>query len=319
MHEFESGFCVKQASWHKLENLLHKAPETSREAIVEAGLDWAVEKREVYWKTPDTGEFYRIPNNVSLIRTSDQKPLSIVSDHYNVLQNSEAFEFFDPIVKSGKATYETAGSLCGGRVIWVLANINRTVEIVKGDATRRYLVLTNSHGFNRSIQILTSNIRVVCMNTLNLALASGGSFGIRHQSGMKQEMEKVKSLLGFAEKQFEQTEEVYRAMANYPMNNIKTSEYIMSIIPPANEEATDRVKATLQAEQEKIWELMETGMGTDIRGVKGTLWNSYNALVEFVDFHASPRTRDRSNYLLFGTGRDIKKRAYDKAVEMVEA
>jgi phage/plasmid-like protein (TIGR03299 family) len=193
-------FTVKQKAWHGLGRVLAKAPETSKEAITLAGLDWGVEKREVYWKTPDTGEFYRIPDRVSLVRTSDQKPLSIVSDHYRVLQNSEAFEFFDPIIKEGKATYETAGSLCGGRVIWVMANLNRAIEVVKGDEIRRYLLLSNSHGFNKSVQIMTCSTRVVCLNTLNMALASGGAYGIWHQGNMKAEMDKVKELLGFAEK-----------------------------------------------------------------------------------------------------------------------
>ena len=208
-HEFESGFLVKHPAWHGLGKVLEKAPETSKEAIELAGLDWGVEKRETYWKQPETGEFYKIPDRVSLVRTSDQKPLSIVSDHYKVLQNSEAFDFFDPIVKSGKATYETSGSLCGGRVIWVLANLNRSSEVVKGDEVRRYLLLSNSHGFNKSIQIMCSNIRVVCMNTLSMALASGGAYGIWHQGNMKAEMEKVKGLLGFAEKKFEATEDIF--------------------------------------------------------------------------------------------------------------
>ena len=116
-HEFEQGFFVKQPAWHGLGKILQSAPETSKEAIVLAGLDWGVEKRDIYWKNQETQEFCKIPDRVSLVRTIDQKPLSIVSDHYKVLQNSEAFDFFDPIIKDGKATYETAGSLCGGRVI----------------------------------------------------------------------------------------------------------------------------------------------------------------------------------------------------------
>ncbi len=316
-HEVENMFTVKQKAWHGLGKVLEKAPATSKEAITLAGLDWDVEKRDVYWKRSDNQEFYKIPDRVSLVRNSDQKPLSIVSDHYKVLQNSEAFEFFDPIIKEGKATYETAGSLCGGRVIWVLANLNRSSEVLKSDEIRRYLLLSNSHGFNKSIQIMTSSIRVVCMNTLNMALASGGAYGIWHQGDMKKEMEKVKILLGLAEKQFEAKEEIYKAMARVNMTNSDISEYIMSVIPPANKEATDRVKNGIIQYQEHIWDLMENGIGCDIKGVKGTLWGAYNAFVEHVDYYASPKTRDRANYIIYGTGKAIKDRAYSKAVEMI--
>ena len=316
-HEFENGFLVKHPAWHGLGKVLESAPATSKEAIKLAGLDWGVEKRETYWKN-ESGEFYKIPDRVSLVRTSDQKPLSIVSDHYKVLQNSEAFDFFDPIVKSGKATYETSGSLCGGRVIWVLANLNRSSEVVKGDEVRRYLLLSNSHGFNKSIQIMCCGTRVVCMNTLQMALASGGAYGIWHQGDMKKEMEKVKNLLGFAEKKFEETESIYKAMAQLSLTDSLTSQYIQSVIPTANEEATDRVKESITQEQNHILGLMENGMGANM-GVKGTLWNAYNAIVEHVDYYAGPKVRDRGNYLIFGTGRDMKQRAFDTAVEMMDA
>lgn len=316
-HEVENMFTVKQKAWHGLGKVLETAPSTSREAITLAGLDWDVEKRDVYWKRPDNQEFYKIPDRVSLVRISDQKPLSIVSDHYKVLQNSEAFDFFDPIIRAGKATYETAGSLCGGRVIWVLANLNRSSEILKSDEVRRYLLLSNSHGFNKSIQIMTSAIRVVCMNTLNMALASGGAYGIWHQGNIKDEMEKIKDLLGLAEKQFEAKEEIYKAMTKVNMTNSEISEYIMSVIPPANKEATDRVKNGIVQYQEHIWSLMENGTGSDIKGVRGTLWGAYNAFVEHVDYYASPRTRDRANYIIYGTGKAIKDKAYSKALEIM--
>jgi phage/plasmid-like protein (TIGR03299 family) len=323
-HELEmvngeaSMFTVKKMAWHGLGRILDKAPETSKEAITLAGLDWNVEKRDIFWKNQQE-EFYKIPDRVSLVRASDQKPLSIVSDHYKVLQNSEAFDFFDPIVKSGKATYETSGSLCGGRVIWILANLNKTVEISKGDSIRRYLFLSNSHGFNKSIQIATTNVRIVCWNTLQMALASGGAFSIWHQGDMKKEMEKAKDLLGFAEKRFEDTENAYKKMAQFNLTDGAISKYIQSIIPPANEDASDRVKDGIRQEQEHIWELMETGMGSDIKSVKGTMWNAYNAFIEHVDYYAGPKVRDRGNYLIFGVGKTMKERAFDTAMEMMES
>lgn len=103
-------------------------------------------------------------------------------------------------------------------------------------------------------------------------------------------------------------------MTKFQMNNSNISKYIMSVIPNANEEATDRVKDGITAQHEHIWQLMDKGMGTDIKGVKGTMWNAYNAFTEHVDYYASPRTRDRANFIVFGAGKAMKDRAFEKAL-----
>ena len=150
-----------------------------------------------------------------------------------------------------------------------------------------------------------------------MALASGGAYGIWHQGNMQAEMNKIKGLLGFAEQKFESTEEIYRAMAKFTMNDALVSQYIQSVIPPANKEATDRVKESITQEQEHIVELMETGMGSDIKDTKGTLWNCYNSFIEHVDYYAGPRVRDRGNFLIYGVGKAMKDRAFNKALEMI--
>jgi len=310
-------FSVKVQPWHKLGKILDNPP-TSEEAIVEAGLDWDVEKKQIYYKSP-TEEFLPFTNRCALVRNVDNKPLSIISNNYQPLQNKIAFEWFDPIVKEGNATYETAGSLQGGKKIWILAKLKRDMEVVKGDTIRNYLLLCNGHDGVTGIMIQPTNIRVVCQNTLAQSLGSGLVSTIWHHGDISKKMEATKNLLGLAEKQFEQKEETYRAMADYPVSNIKIAEYVNYLIPNANEEATDRVKASVTAAQEKIWELSETGMGTDIRGVKGTMYGLYNSAIEFGDFYMPRKVRDLGAYQIMGQGAQFKKRAYDKALEMMEA
>jgi phage/plasmid-like protein (TIGR03299 family) len=310
-------FSVKVIPWHKLGKILN-SPPTSAEAIVEAGLDWEVEKKQIYWKS-ENNEYIPYTKRNALVRTRDNNPLSVVSDSYKPLQNKVAFEWFDPIVKAGDATYETAGSLQGGKKIWILAKLKRDMEVVKGDEVRNYLLLANGHDGVTGIMIQPSNIRTVCENTLLQSLGTGLVTTIWHHGDISEKMDRIKRLLGLAEKQFEQKHEMYKAMANFPVNDTNIAGYVHHLIPNANEEATERIKESVTAAQEKIWELAETGLGTDIPGVKGTMWGLYSSAIEFGDYYMPRKVRDLASYQLFGLGSQFKKRAYDKALEMIGA
>lgn len=315
-----SMFSVKVMPWHKLVKPLDNPP-TSAEAIVEAGLDWEVEKRQIYWKstTPESEAYIPYTNRCALVRTMDNNPLSVVSNNYKPLQNKVAFEWFDPIVKSGDATYETAGCLHGGKKIWILAKLKRDMEVVRGDQVRNYLLLANGHDGVTGIMIQPSNIRTVCENTLLQSLGTGLVTTIWHHGDINHKMDRVKNLLGLAEKQFEQKEETYKAMASFQVNNARIGEYVGHLIPNANEEATERIKESVTAAQEKIWDLMENGLGSDIPGVKGTMWGLYNGAIEFGDYYMPKKVRDLASYQLFGLGFQFKKRAYDKAIEIMKS
>jgi phage/plasmid-like protein (TIGR03299 family) len=317
----ESMFSVRQIPWHKLGKILDNPP-TSIQAIKEAGLDWEVELRDIAYRVPGatgTEQYEEIPNRKALVRTSDFTPLSIVSNQYEPLQNREAFKWFDPMVKSGKAVYETAGSLQNGKKIWVLAKLNDGMEIVKGDEIRRYLLLANGHDGATSILIQPTPIRVVCENTLNSSLGAGLVNSIWHQGDIKRKMNAVKRALGLAEKDFEQRREIYEAMARFSVDDLKIGSYILGLIPNPNKDATERVKRSVTASQERIWNLHESGMGSSIPGVRGTMWGIYNAAIEYGEYDMPRRVRDLGNYQLFGTGAQFKKRAFAKAVEMMEA
>jgi phage/plasmid-like protein (TIGR03299 family) len=325
-HEIEmvngegSMFSVRQVPWHKLGKILN-APPTSEEAIKEAGLDWEVELKSIYWKTAATmtenESFHPFPNRCALVRQTDGKPLSVVSDHYKPLQNKKAFEWFDPIVQDGAATYETAGSLQGGKKIWILAKLKGDFDVIKGDTVRRYLLLANGHDGVTGIMIQPTPIRVVCANTLAQSLGAGLVNTIWHHGDITQKMERVKRLLGLAEKEFESKKEVFVRMTKYPMNSLKVGTYLKNLLPDANDESAEPIKDSIRIARERIWELSETGFGTDIPGIKGTMWATYNAAIEFGEYDMPKKVRDIGNYALFGLGQQFKRRAYDKALELV--
>ena len=162
-------------------------------------------------------------------------------------------------------------------------------------------------------------IRVVCDNTLNASLGAGLVNSIWHQGDVKRKMESIKRALGLAEKEFEKRKEVYQEMAKFSVNDTNIGTYVTSLIPNANEDATDRVKISVTRAQERIWELHENGQGSDIPGVRGTMWGLYNAAIEYGDYDMPKKVRDLGNYQLFGQGSQFKKRAFDKALELMDA
>ena len=158
----ETMFSVRETPWHGLGRIIMDAP-ASREALELAGLDWQVESRNIY-----SGTGAMIPGHRANVRSTDDAVLGVVSDRYRIVQNEEAFQFTDDLLGEG-VTYETAGSLQGGKKVWMLARLPRKY-LIAGDQVVPYLVIFNSHDGSSGVKVAMTPIRVVCQNTLNLAL-----------------------------------------------------------------------------------------------------------------------------------------------------
>ena len=158
----ETMFSVRETPWHGLGRIIMDAP-ASREALELAGLDWQVESRNIY-----SGTGAMIPGYRANVRSTDDAVLGVVSDRYRIVQNEEAFQFTDDLLGEG-VTYETAGSLQGGKKVWMLARLPRKY-LIAGDQVEPYLVIFNSHDGSSGVKVAMTPTRVVCQNTLNLAL-----------------------------------------------------------------------------------------------------------------------------------------------------
>ena len=158
----ETMFSVRETPWHGLGRIIMDAP-ASREALELAGLDWQVESRNIY-----SGTSAMIPGYRANVRSTDDAVLGVVSDRYRIVQNEEAFQFTDDLLGEG-VTYETAGSLQGGKKVWMLARLPRKY-LIAGDQVEPYLMIFNSHDGSSGVKVAMTPIRVVCQNTLNLAL-----------------------------------------------------------------------------------------------------------------------------------------------------
>ncbi len=275
MHYFESGFTVNTPAWHGLGKTLDNPP-TIEQAIIDAGLDWIVEEQPIYQQVED--KYIAIPGHKSLVRSTDKKVLGVVSNMYKPLQNQDAFSWFDFLLHENNISLEAAGSLKGGRRVWVIAKINEsTLDVDNGDVVNPYLLLSNSHDGSTAVWIYFTAIRVVCWNTLSLALSSrykdearGKTIRIRHSSSIKEQLSIAQNALDFAKQQFQYSVEEYRRMAKKSISKDLFEDYIGYVLDtdtPTSTRAYPKIEANfLQG-----------------RGNAGqNLWHALNSVTEWV-------------------------------------
>ena len=162
--EMFSGRGIKP--WHGLGTVV-SGMLTSAAALDAAHLAWTVEQRPVF----ADGIAAKIPDYKAIVRTDNNAVLSIMSDKYHPIQNHEAFEFFDSVVGEGQAVYDTAGALHGGRRVWVMARLPKPL-FIEGDELERNILLVTSHDGSSTLKMMHVTTRVVCQNTLSVALAN---------------------------------------------------------------------------------------------------------------------------------------------------
>lgn len=316
-HEVENMMSVKITPWHGLGVILPETPNAAT-AMKAAGLDWGVSKRPVMYqdRISQDGRLLTAKKQYAVVRDSDESYLGHAGESWQPLQNTEAFKFFDPFVESGEATFETAGSLDHGRRIWVLAKINRNpIEVVKGDLIEKYILLSNCHRSGYAVRGALTPIRVVCANTEAMAFKHSETriFKATHSLKMTERLEQVQASIAAADEAFEQTAEFYKRFASKQVTQKQVIQFINQTFDYADVVANGRESAFKEKQTQTIIRLFETGRGSDIVGVRGTVWGLYNAATEFLS-HENGKTQEKilnSNW--FGVGNKINKRAFEAA------
>lgn len=175
----EIMFYTRETPWHGLGTKVMEVP-ASKEALTLAGSDWEVAQESIYM---DLGE--RIEGYRANIRNTDRKALGVVTERYKVVQDQETFAFTDSLLKEG-VRYETVGSLQGGRRIWLLAHMPHDY-IISGEKFSPYLLFSNAHDGSGAVKVALPSIRVVCQNTLNLALTTAKrSWSMMHTGNIQE-------------------------------------------------------------------------------------------------------------------------------------
>ena len=280
----ESMFYVRETPWHGLGTKVLEAP-ASKDALQLAGLDWRVQQEPIYTAMEELVDGYK-----ANVRDSDRKVLGVVTDRYRVIQNDEAFAFTDELLGAG-VKYETAGSLQGGRKVWLLAHMPHEY-IISGERISPYLLFSNTHDGSGAIKVALTPIRVVCQNTLNLALANAKrSWSMIHTGDIKEKMQEAKDTLFLAENYMDELGKEFEALRMKKLTDKQVMEYIEILLP---------IEDGSTPQQEKNMKRLREDMkiryfdAPDLQGVGKNAYRFINAVSDFAT-HAEPLRRT-ANY-----------------------
>ena len=300
----ETMFYVREKPWHGLGTRVENAP-TSKDALELAGLNWTIESKPVFDERGNQIGGYKANT-----RDKDGKVMGIVSNRYTIVQNAEAFEFTDALIGEG-VTYETAGSLKGGKQIWLLARLPER-EIL-GDKFEPFICFTNTHDGTGAVRACMTPIRVVCNNTLNAALAQAErTWSTPHRGDVQGRIAEAKKTLLMADNYLDALENAADALANAPMSDADV-EYTLDAMFALPEDATERQKTNAQRAKDGIMVCM---LAPDLIQFLHTKWGFLNAVSDYVG-HAEPMRKtqnfDENRWKNIIAGHRI----FDKAVAMV--
>ena len=272
---------VGKPPWHRLGTGL-ESEVTAKEAIEAAHMNYRIEQQALFRQNPETGLLTEYPDRYAVVRTDTNVPFDIVSGQYEIVQNEDHFSFFDEIIGQGQAVYHTAGALRGGRVIFILAKLPESIELIPGDPIEQYILMSSSHDRSKSLEIAITPIRVVCSNTARLALATAKNIvQIRHTQSIHSRAVEARQALGLNDAYHQLLMEGLGVLANTPMGTAQMNEYATAYLNVDPEREDLHVYS--QDAKERMCELFEVGRGQDIPGVAGTAYAAFNATTEFID------------------------------------
>lgn len=327
---------------------------TAKEVMQKAKLDWTVEKCELVAKMPFNingnntvdekngdfsfkGNIYReCPKAYGTYRTDVNLPLGIVKDKYKVVQNIDAFDFFDDAIGKDKAVWQRAGLFGVGQKVFVTAKLPTTMK-VGNDEIENYLVFSNSHDGSSSINILFTPIRVICTNMLNSALKNTDSYiRIRHTESAEEKLQTGAEILRIAAEHANSAQELYRALQVINMSDDDIMKYILDLnlteqergllaeysdIKTAIKRLYNRDFTTMEhvgvstRKMNTIVNMFEYYMdGIGQKEIAGTAWGAYNAVTGFYSNVANLSGEKRMDSLLYGSANRVMNKALNLAL-----
>lgn len=317
-------FVTGEPAWHKLGTVIEQAT-TSAEAIGLAGLDWGVEQWPVRAFDPDNNSVEAgIPGTVANVRTDTKAVLGVVGRRYRVFQNHEAFDFMDSLVGDKLAMYETAGSLHGGKRVWMMAAIPKEYRAGPDDLIKPYVLLTNTHDGTQALRMIPTTVRVVCQNTLNLALRDAGVEGlsISHHPKLESRVAEARAKLCIIAARFDKFDDELHAMLERDLSVTEAGNYFRGLSGVELLGQTDRQKKSREQIHGQMLANFDNERNT-LPGVKHTVWGAYNAVSEWADHQRKYRGGDAAEKLdrqldsvWFGQSHQIKQAAYHGALEL---
>ena len=304
----ETMFYVREKPWHGLGTEVKEAP-TSADALIYAGLDWTVDQKNVYAEDGTLISGYKVN-----LRSTDNAVLGIVSDRYRVVQNEDAFQFTDDLLGAG-VTYETAGALQGGRKVWMLARMPQRY-IIAGDEIAPYLVVMSSHDGSSGVKVAMTPIRVVCQNTLNLALGSAKRiWTTKHTENVMSRVHEARETLMLAEVYMSELGRGIDELSKIRLTDRKAVELMQEFFPVGNDVPEGQRKNNFRLLEDmkmRYWD------APDLSSMGKNGYRFINAVSDFAT-HADPirRTKNYDENLFMRTVEGNPM--IDKAYKMVLA
>ncbi len=279
----ETMFYVRETPWHGLGTRVMEAPG-SEDALELAGLNWKVRQEPIY-----TDNNLLIPGYKANVRDLDDKVLGVVTDRYKVVQNDEAFAFTDGLLGEG-VRYETAGALLDGRKVWILARMPREF-IINGEQISPYLVFSNTHDGSGAIKVAVTPIRVVCNNTLNLALSTAKrSWSMVHTGDVQGKMEEAKQTLFMAEKYMSRLGREFENLRKIELTDRQVMDYIKLLLPYENEDNSLHVRNINRLREDMQKRYFDA---PDLKDVGNNAYRFVNAVSDFAT-HSEPIRRTKN-------------------------
>lgn len=282
--DVESMFYTREAPWHGLGTKVIEAPD-SRNALILAGLDWNVLQEPIYTGAGETVGGYR-----ANIRDTDRKILGVVTDRYKVVQNHEAFAFTDSLLKEG-VRYETAGSLQGGKRIWLLAHMPHEY-MISGERFSPYLLFSSTHDGSGAVKVALTPIRVVCQNTLNLALSTAKrSWSMMHTGDIKGKIQEARETLLMAGDYMDKLGKEFEGLRKKPLTDREVMDYIEVLLPTEDGSTPQQIKNMRRLQEDMAHRYFDA---PDLQDVGKNAYRFINAVSDFAT-HAAP-LRKTANY-----------------------
>jgi len=315
-HEGKAEMCYAGAKpWHGLGTQVPGLMSTD-EALTAAHLTWGLKKEKVYRINADG--FKEVPDAFVIARDDNDAELGIVGNKYEPICNKEAFSFFDRVLGNSSAQIETAGALGKGERVFMLAKMPEIQQILPGDIMEQYLLVSTSHDGTGATEVLFTNIRVVCVNTLTAALRGcKNRTRIIHTANFKERMAQAEKTLMESRSYWGKVQEMAKHLASTSVSRVEVGMFMDHMFPIKNEEAKN---TRLLGTRNKFEQLVESGMGTEIPGVRGTAWGLYNAYSEWLQYSKTvhgdeaTKTAKRWENIVFGTAANDLQKALDQCL-----
>jgi phage/plasmid-like protein (TIGR03299 family) len=321
-----------ETPWHQLGVEMTNANVIT--AMEAAKLDWKVNLEPIFLrKGKSLGK--EIPDKFAVVRDLDREVLGVVGTEYKTLQNFEAFDVLTPACEQFGVTIETAGALGIGEHVWMLAKMKDSIEPIPGDKVNGYFLISTGHNGNIRYTAKLTPVRVVCQNTLSLAMSDGRNLiQLKHTESDLEQLGIVEHLITSMVKALTKTGETFKELAAKKFTATEVWEYIDAVFQYKQDPSTDIINSIFKIDvpvnkesaaekrRNQVYELVYEGTGSKLAGSKKqgeptTVWAAYNGVAEYID-HVRPAERKNSELAnksaLFGTGADTKIRALNLAV-----